>query len=578
MSYQASREQERAVWRVQPREPAAEAALAEATGVSRVAAALLLNRGIATPQEAQAYLSPLIADLCDPSSLPDIDRAVALVNEAIDQRATVLVHGDYDVDGLTATALLVRFLSKLGVNVQYFIPHRVHDHYGLSAEAVEKAAAEGISLVIAVDCGVRDIEACARARELGLKLIVLDHHEPGPTLPCADALVDPKLETSAYPNRELAAAGLALQLARATAASRGVPRQYVERAFLDLAAVGTIADVVPLVAENRALASLGLARLARTKKLGLRTLMNLCQVNGCPRSEHIAFRIGPRINAAGRLADAHPSLSLLLTDDQDEANRTALYLDGINRQRQQEQSAICDQARVMVEREVDLGETACIVLASESWHIGVVGIAASQIVAQYGRPVILLAMEGDTCRGSGRSIPGFNLAGALDQCQDLLVRYGGHAMAVGAAVRADRLEEFRQALNHVGRKELDPSTLRPCLEIDMAVRLSEVTQELVSELEAMEPFGNGNPEPRFAAFGAKVADWTVVGRDNQHLKMWLAAEQGTQECIGFGMAREADWLARAEGVDLCFVPQINDFSGSRILQLRLHAIRPARGS
>ncbi len=576
MSYQALRERDRIVWRVQPREPKAETPLARAAGISRVTAALLLHRGITTAQAAKAYLSPSIDDLCDPSSLPDIDRAVALVNDAIDRRATVLVHGDYDVDGLTATALLVRFLSKLGVNVQYFIPHRVHDHYGLSAEAIEKAAVEGISLVIAVDCGVRDLEACARARELGLKLIVLDHHEPGHTLPCADALVDPKLEASVYPNRELAAAGLALQLARATAASRGIAQQYVERAFLDLAAVGTIADVVPLVAENRALASLGLARLARTKKLGLKTLMNLCQVNGSPRAEHVAFRIGPRINAAGRLADAHPSLSLLLTDDQDEANRTALYLDGINRQRQQEQNAICDDARAMVEREVDLAETACIVLASESWHIGVVGIAASQIVGQYGRPVILLAAEGDTCRGSGRSIPGFNLAAALDECQDFLVRYGGHAMAVGAAVRADQLRDFRRALNEVGRKQLDPSTLQPCLDIDMAVSLTEVTWDLVSELGAMEPYGNGNPEPTFAAFGARVADWTVVGRDNQHLKMWVTDEECTYECIGFGMAREQSWLGRADRVDLCFIPQFNDFDGSRIVQLRLHAIRPAR--
>lgn len=578
MSYRASRERDRIVWRVQPREPKAETPLARAAGISRVTAALLLNRGINTAEKAQAYFSPSTGDLCDPSSLPDIDRAVALVSEAIDRKATVLVHGDYDVDGLTATALLVRFLSKLGVNVQYFIPHRVHDHYGLSAEAIETAAAEGISLVIAVDCGVRDLEACARARELGLKVVVLDHHEPGDTLPCANALVDPKLEASAYPNRELSAAGLALQLARATATSRGIPQQYVERAFLDLAAIGTIADVVPLVAENRALASLGLARLARTKKLGLKTLMNLCQVNGCPRAEHVAFRLGPRINAAGRLADAHPSLSLLLTDDQDEANRTALYLDGINRQRQQEQSAICDDARAMVEREVDLDHTACIVLASESWHVGVVGIAASQIVAQYGRPVILLATEGDTCRGSGRSIPAFNLAAALDECRDLLVRYGGHAMAVGAALRADRLDDFRRALNEVGRKQYDPATARPCLEIDMAVRLSEVTWDLVLELGTMEPFGNGNPEPCFAAFGARIADWAVVGRDNQHLKIWVADDRDTYECIGFGMGGEKSWLARSDRVDLCFIPQFNDFDGSRIVQLRLHAIRAAGGS
>jgi len=488
----------------------------------------------------------------------------------------VLVHGDYDVDGLTATALLVRFLSKLGVNCRYFIPHRVHDHYGLSTRAVEQAAEEGASLVIAVDCGIRDLEACARARELGLDVIVLDHHEPGPELPCVAALIDPKLESSQYPNRELSAAGLALQLARALAAARGIAQRYVERAFLDLAAMGTIADVVPLVAENRALAALGLKRMARTKKLGLRTLMNLCQVDGCPRAEHIGYRLGPRINAAGRLADAHSALTLLLTSDQDEANRTALYLDGINRQRQQEQAAICDDARVMVERELDLDQTACIVLASESWHVGVVGIAASRVVSDYGRPVVLLSAEGDVCRGSGRSIPGFDLAAALDGCSDLLMRHGGHAMAVGATVRRSDVAEFRHALNEIARQHVDPATLRPCLDIDLQIQLSEVTEELVAELEAMEPFGNGNPEPTFAVFGAAIRDRATVGRDNQHLKLWVTDGPRIHECIGFGMAREEQWLSRAETADLCFIPQINDFDGSRSVQLRLHAVRPAR--
>jgi len=570
-------EGDRVVWSVRPRDREAEATLAEAVGVSRVVAGLLRQRGITTPQAACVYLSPSPEGLGDPSRLPDIDEAVRLINEAVDHRRTVLVHGDYDVDGLTATALLVRFLSKLGANVEYFVPHRVHDHYGLSVKAIEEAAATGASLAIAVDCGTRDLRAIARAQELQLPVIVIDHHEPGETLPPAAAIVNPKRADADYPNRELSAAGLAFQVARAVAAARGLDDRYIQRAFIDLAAMGTIADVVPLVGENRALAAVGLAHLGQTKKLGLQTLLNLCGITGRPLAEHVAFRLGPRINAAGRLADAHPALQLLLTSDRDEANRTALYLDSVNRQRQQEQSAICDGARAMIEREVDLAATAAIVLASESWHVGVVGIAASQMVALYGRPVILLAASDGIARGSGRSIPGFHLAGALDQCADLLVRHGGHAMAVGATLKLQNLEPLRCRLNGVARQEIDPEALQPRLEIDAGVELSEVTGELAQELTRMEPFGNGNPEPALAVFGAQVVDRTIVGRDGQHLKVWVTDGNYRYECIGFGLSREAAWLSRGEAVDLCFMPQINDFGGSRTLQLRLHAVRRAIG-
>ncbi|MGQ9731375.1 MAG: single-stranded-DNA-specific exonuclease RecJ, partial [Candidatus Zipacnadales bacterium] len=343
MANQPYSERERLIWRIRARNPEQERRLADAVGVSPVTAALLANRGIVSPEQAKAYFSPSIGQLCDPFTLPDMPEAVRLLNSAIDNRRAVLVHGDYDVDGLTATALLVRFISKLGLDVKYFIPHRIYDHYGLSSRVMEEAAQGGVSVVIAVDCGVRDFEAVNRARELGMSVIVLDHHEPGERLPRAAAIVDPKLPHSIYPNRELTSAGLALQLARAVAQSRNIPVEYVERAFIDLAAIGTIADVAPLRDENRALTAVGLRQLGRTQKIGLRTLMNLCRINGTPKAEHVAFRLAPRMNAPGRLADPNPALTLLLTTDQDEANRVALYLDSLNRQRQKEQSAICDE-------------------------------------------------------------------------------------------------------------------------------------------------------------------------------------------------------------------------------------------
>lgn len=567
----------RVEWRVRPRDAAHERRLAEAVGVSPVTAALLANRGLGEVEQARAYFSPSVEQLLDPYRLPDMEAAVRLLDRAIAERQTVLVHGDYDVDGIAATALLTRFLSKLGVNVQYFIPHRIHDRYGLSRRAVEEGAAEGAHLVIAVDCGIRDRAAVARARELGLGTIVLDHHEPGEELPPADAVVDPKVAGAEYPNRELTSSGLALQLARAVAAARDIPDSYVLRAFLDLAALGTVADVAELLGENRALVTLGLRQLAQTKKLGLRTLLNLCEVNGRPRAMDIGFRLGPRINAPGRLADPNPSLQLLLTEDQDEANRHALYLDTLNRQRQGEQSAICDEVRARVEREVDLDRTPVIVLAAESWHVGVVGIAASQVVSMYGRPVVLLAAEGASYRGSGRSIPAFHLAAAMDCCADLLERHGGHAMAVGAQLARGNLEAFRERLCALAAEQLAPAQLCPTLNIDAEVRLSEVTEELIAELERMEPYGHGNPEPLLAARGARVVDRTLVGKDAQHLKLWVTDETHTYEAIGFGMAPDEELLRGAERIDLCFAPQVNDFNGYRTLQLRLHALRAASG-
>ncbi|MBM3497477.1 MAG: single-stranded-DNA-specific exonuclease RecJ [Armatimonadetes bacterium] len=565
----------RVEWRIRPRDAQRERHLAAAVGVSPVTAALLANRGLGTVEQARAYFSPSAEQLHDPYSLPDMEAAVRLLNQAVAERQTVLVHGDYDVDGIAATALLARFLSKLGVTVQHFIPHRIHDRYGLSVRAVEEAAAEGARLVLAVDCGIRDRRAVARARELGLTTIVLDHHEPGEELPPAEAIVDPKLAGSAYPNRELTSSGLALQLARAVAAARDIPDGYVLRAFLDLAALGTVADVAELIGENRALVTLGLRHLAQTKKLGLRTLLNLCQVNGRPRAMDIGFRLGPRLNAPGRLADPNPALQLLLTDDQDEANRQALYLDSLNRQRQGEQSAICDQVRAMVERDIDLDRTPVIVLASESWHVGVVGIAASQVVATYGRPAVLLAAEGESYRGSGRSIPEFHLAASLDRCADLLERHGGHAMAVGAQLARGNLEAFRERLCQVAAEQLDPARLCPSLGIDAVTELGEVTPELVEELERMEPFGHGNPEPRLAVKGARVVDRTLVGRDARHLKLWVTDGAQTHECIGFGLAQEEEALRGTQRVDLCFAPQMNEFNGYRTLQLRLHALRAA---
>jgi len=552
--------------------------MARAVDIHPVIAGVMRSRGIESVEAARQFLHPELAALHDPFGLPDMDVAAKRLVAAVQGKETVVVHGDYDVDGVTASALLVRFLSKLGANCQYFIPHRQIDHYGLSVDAVRQAAQQGATLAIATDCGVTALEPIAEARRLGLDVVVIDHHEPGPILPEANAVVDPKREDATYPERDLASVGLCFKVASAVCQLLDIPQQSLQRAFLDIVALGTVADVVPLQGENRILTHHGLKLIPESRKAGLQALLRMCNLGGDIRASDIAFRIAPRMNAVGRMGDATDALELLLTDDDAEANRMALGLENANRARQKEQQKTYVEARQMLRDSVDLERDPVVVLCSESWHVGVVGIVASKIVETHARPAILMVQEGDEIRGSARSVHGFDISQALADCADLLLSYGGHSLAAGLSLEVAQLEGFRSRLNALAGETLVQADLRPRMQIDAELLLDEVDEELLEGIAMLEPFGQANAAPLFATENAEVLDARAVGRDAQHLKLFVAQGDRPVDCIGFGMGDATEWLRRGDAVDICHTPEINEYNGTRGVQLRMQAIRPANGA
>ncbi|MHB8995867.1 MAG: single-stranded-DNA-specific exonuclease RecJ [Armatimonadota bacterium] len=572
------------------RDAAFELALAHELGLPQTVATVLRNRGIATVSEAQEFLNPSMSGLHDPFLLPDMLAAVQRVELAMQRGEQVLIHGDYDADGVTSTALLVRALSKLGLDVHYFIPHRFHDHYGVAQRAVSMATKKKLGLLISVDCGVSDHEMIAQVRAGGTDVIIIDHHQPMmagdgkletcPTrndLPEGALVIDPKRADGEYPFRELSAVGLAYKFIVALSSRRDVPEEFVARAFLDLVAVGTIADVAPLVDENRTLCAAGLKLLSQTRKAGLRALMDICQVNGNLSAMDIAFRIAPRLNAVGRMGDATEALELLLSDDPEEALRLALKLEGLNRQRQAEQERIYQQARRQAEELLADRDYPVLVLSNPQWHLGIVGIVASKILEDYNRPAVIISEEDDLCRGSGRSIAGFDMAQAFAACSDLVVRGGGHALAGGLTLTKERIADVRERLCVLAAETLKPTDLLPCLDLDCEVQPEEIMPELVEALAKLEPYGESNPAPVFLTRALEVLNVRQVGKDGNHLKLTVGHGRRAFDAIGFGMGQSTSWIEVGAEVDLAYTPEFNEYNGNVGMQLRLSGVRQAEG-
>ena len=561
-------------WIIRPRNTQIEHRLVQELGVSPILAAILAGRGMAETSAAKRFLSPSLDDLHDPFLLPDLDRAADRILRALEDKEPFLVHGDYDADGITASALLVRFLGKLGAEVQYFLPHRFEDSYGLSERAV-RACADSVGLIIAVDCGVRDHVAVACARGQEQDVIIVDHHEPGTDLPDGALVIDPKRKDSEYPERELAAVGLAFKLASGICHRMDLSQRSLQRAFLDLVAIGTITDVCPLVGENRLLTSAGLQLLPHTRKLGLQVLLELCDLGDNISAQDVAFRLGPRLNAVGRMADATDALDLLLTDDEMEARRTALHLDSLNSQRRSKQATILREALAMVEEDIDAERDRVVVLSRQGWHRGVLGIVASNVLEATGLPALLMEIEGNVARGSARSVPGFDIAEALDRCDDLLERHGGHSMAAGFQLHVDRIDPLRQRLNEVACEIMSDEALRATRYVDAEVDLAEVDRELAMQLGRMQPCGEENPEPLLAARDVSVVRAQTVGAEGKHLKLQVRSGTKQIDCIGFGLGDKLSYARSGSRVDLCFVPMLDDYTGVERLQLQVADLRPA---
>ena len=556
--------------------PATIASVAAATGLSPVAARILAGRGLTELDQAAAFLAPRLADMLDPFLLAGMDEAVARLVAAREAGEQVCIYGDYDVDGISATALLVSGFTALGLKTGYHIPNRMEDGYGLNRDALALIRQQGSGLVVSVDCGVTAVDEARFCREIGLDLIITDHHQPLPDLPDAVAVINPHRPDCSYPFKGLAGVGVAFQLLvalRSRLREGGVLGNNGPdlRQWLDLVALGTIADLVPLTGQNRLLVAAGLQRMGDGCRIGLAALKQVAGVKGTVSSGQVSFQLAPRLNAAGRLESAVPGVELLLSNDLAQAATLAAELDAANTERRQVELQIFEQADNMLVAQGWTPDRCSIVLWSPDWHQGVVGIVSSRLVERYYRPTILLAaLEDGTAKGSGRSIIGFHLLNALHGCAGHLLRYGGHRVAAGVTIKQASLEQFKDDFEQAATAALTPEQLVPELLLDAELNPADLQPGLVHELQQLAPFGMANPEPVLLLRQCQVSAIRTFG-DN-HLKFTVRLGKVDCQVVGWRMADQADLPAV---VDLACVPELNSWGGEERLQLRLKAVRPA---
>ena len=569
-------------WRFAPHDESRIRSLAGALNVSPLLAQVLLSRGYETPESARDFLAARLIDLHPPEQLPGIDAATDQVLSALESGRRITIYGDYDVDGTTATSILWHCLRMLNANVDYYIPSRTEEGYGLNQEAIRKLSEEDPDrLLISVDCGIASVDEGRLASELGMDLIVTDHHQMGETLPEAVALVHPRLPGSVYPFGDLCGAGVAFKLAWSICQRRGEDgkatprmREFLKQA-VGLAAIGTVADVVPLLDENRVLVRYGLESLSERPPLGIRTLMKAAEMDTDKplEAEDVAFTLGPRINAAGRLGQARLAVELLTTDDPERAQQLADYLNQLNKQRQTVERRIFKQAREQVESHPDWLDHPTLVIAHEEWHPGVIGIVANRVAEHFEKPTFLVAIDPATQQGqgSGRSHAGFNLHEALQSCKEYLLKFGGHQAAAGLRIRADGLEGFREALRLHAVEFHKPSSTELELRIDAEIRLADVSHRAVSELNRLGPFGHRNHRPRFAATRVELdGPPRKMGEGERHLSLDLRQHDTRIRAVAFGKGDWADEIAKVNGpLAITFEPNINRWRGRESVQLFL---------
>ena len=559
-------------WAVAPEPDQAQVrALAAALRLPPALAALLVQRGHGTEAGARQYLRPLLADLSDPYALAGMAQAVEIIAATVRAGERIMVHGDYDVDGQCSSALLTRALRVARADVLTFLPHRLRDGYDFGPAGLAAAQAGGASLIITCDCGITATETVSAARDSGIGVIVTDHHLPGAELPPALAVVDPARADDSSGANDLCGTGIAFKLVQALVPALGLPANLAFH-LLDLVALATVADVVPLQGENRILVRHGLKLLADSRWTGVRALVDATGLTGKEVvARHLGFVLGPRLNAAGRVADANDGLRLLLSDDPAESAELAQRLEALNVERQALDQRILDEALEQVERTGDPERDASFVLSADGWHPGVVGIVASRVVERYGRPTFLIAFDGEIGKGSGRSTSRFDLHAGLLACGDLLERYGGHRMAAGLTIHRSRLEEFRERFGDVARQVLSPEDLGPEQRVDLELHLHEVTPDLERLCRYLEPCGQGNPSPVFGVRGVQFTNRSIVG--SGHLKGMLDDGTSKVSVIGFQWADRATWLGD-EPVDAAFRIECNEWNGTSTLQARLCALSP----
>jgi single-stranded-DNA-specific exonuclease len=556
-----------------PKPPDEEAvrALMAALSLPEIVCRLLLIRGHVTAEDAKLFLRPKLDRLHDPLGFLSMDKAVERLARAVREQEMVFIHGDYDVDGICSTTILTRVIRGLGGKAMPFIPRRIEDGYDLSDAGVDAAIAAEAKVVVTCDCGTGAVAPVARLCRSGIDVIITDHHLPSGDLPDCLSILNPKRSGCGYPDKDLAAVGVTFKLALALTREVGANDSFVW-AMLDLVALATIADVAPLRGENRVFVRYGLKMLADTRNVGMRALLRAAGLDGKQLTAgRIGFILAPRLNAAGRLGHAIRGVELLLTENEHEANTIARELEELNQRRQDIDHATLEQAREKV-LAMDLDEMFSIVLADDSWHPGVIGIVASRLVEEFGRPTVLIALSGDQGKGSGRSIPKFDLHGALGQAREYLLRFGGHRVAAGVTIARDKVPEFAARFNEIARSVLTPADLVPEIRVDLEVSIDGMDGQLESLFRHFEPFGIGNPTPVLLARNVMIArPPRVIGKDG--LKLVLDTGTGSLNAIGWGLAGRAAEFQPGTRVDIAFRLERDDYRGESFLQARIADIR-----
>jgi single-stranded-DNA-specific exonuclease len=570
-------------WAVRPPDDRSED-LAKSLKVSPLVAQVLINREITDAKTGSHFLTPKLTDLIEPARMPGIEPAVQRLKQAITDKQKITIYGDYDVDGITGTTILWRLLTMLGADVDYYIPHRVDEGYGLNAEAIETLAKSGTVLLVTVDCGITALDSVELAGRLGVDVIITDHHQPDSDLPKAVAIVHPALDES-YPNQDSAGAMVAFKLAWAVANEFNSGRRLEPRlreymlTATSLAAMGTVADIVDLRGENRILTSFGLKALPNSKLSGIQALIETAGLTGEKLdSFHIGFRLAPMLNAAGRMGHARLAVELLTSDSKIRSMQIAEYLKEQNTQRQQCDRKIFKQACAMiVERGLNHPDRKSIILSSENWHTGVIGIVASKVVDKFYRPTIMINAgdaDGGVAKGSGRSVPGFCLLSAIKACSHNLINFGGHKMACGITIETDKIEQFIADFEEYAKENLKEEETIAKLHIDAVASLDTFKRETVTDLQLLGPFGQGNPEPVFATKGVRLASPPRrVGAGRDHLQLVITDNTTAIRCIGFRFGKLEKKLLEQEFFNVAYQPQINNYNGNSNVQFTLTDIQ-----
>lgn len=560
-----------------PEEEQAAKELGEKLNMSPILTLLLIRRGITTESAAKRFFRPQLADLINPFLMKDMDIAVDRLNDAMGRKERILVYGDYDVDGCTAVALVYKFLLQFYSNIEYYIPDRYDEGYGVSKKGIDYAKEQGVKLIIILDCGIKAIDEIAYAKEQGIDFIICDHHVPDEKLPDAVAILNPKREDDPYPFKDLCGCGVGFKFMQAFAKNNGIPFSRLIP-LLDLCAVSIAADIVPVVDENRILAFHGLKQLNQNPSVGLKAIIDICGLNNRELSmSDIIFKIGPRINASGRMENGRESVDLLVEKDLGMALRMAKHINEYNEQRKDIDKQMTEEANQIVARLENQKHQSSILLYDENWKKGVIGIVASRLTEIYFRPTVVLTRDGDYATGSARSVTGFDIYSAIKSCRHLLVNFGGHTYATGLTLKWDRIKEFRMAFQQYVDDHILPEQTEANLKIDSAIDFKDITKRLHNDLKKFSPFGPGNPKPLFCTLN--VYDYgtsKVVGREQEHIKLELVDSKSSNvvKGIAFGQSASARYIKSKRSFDIAYTLEDNVFKHNAI-QLQIEDIRPA---